>query len=344
MNAHPSPPTPPPSPSPYGLTELDRESRMGGRGTEVSDREIRRIDLSDFDRRRADITQELWEAATDVGFFQIYHHGIEQSDIEGAFAAARAFFALPEEVKANYPLRKGTNSGWESRSQVRPSIGTPDTKESYQVTRPLMTGLWPDDSEIAGFRTTLLAFEAQCRQVAMRVLSCFADRLGFARDFFDAAHDPTADSYRSTLRMLHYFAVPAGARGSMDTWRAGAHTDFDCLTLLFQQEGQGGLQVCPGKEAEAEEWTPIVPSADSITCNIGDMLMRWSEDRLPSNFHRVRNPGPDEYQGARYSLAFFAQANDDVVIEGPGSSYPAITAGEYLRQRISANFAGPRTG
>jgi isopenicillin N synthase-like dioxygenase len=29
-------------------------------------------------------------------------------------------------------------------------------------------------------------------------------------------------------------------------WRAGAHTDFDCLTLLHQKTGQGGLQVCPG--------------------------------------------------------------------------------------------------
>jgi len=84
-------------------------------------------------------------------------------------------------------------------------------------------------------------------------------------------------------------------------------TDFDCLTLLFQQKGQGGLQVCPGKEMETQEWTSIEPAADVITCNIGDMLMRWSDDQLPSNFHRVKNPLPHEYLGPRYSLAFFVR-------------------------------------
>lgn len=41
---------------------------------------------------------------------------------------------------------------------------------------------------------------------------------------------------------------------------------------------------------------------------------------------------------ARYSLAYFAQANRDVVIRGPQRRYPAITAADYLAQRIAANF------
>ncbi|ENX60789.1 hypothetical protein F885_01897 [Acinetobacter higginsii] len=52
--------------------------------------------------------------------------------------------------------------------------------------------------------------------------------------------------------------------------------------------------------------------------------MRWSGDQLPSNFHRVKNPEADEYQVARYSLAFFCQANEDVLIESPLKKYPAI--------------------
>ena len=76
-----------------------------------------------------------------------------------------------------------------------------------------------------------------------------------------------------------------------------------------------------------------------ITCNIGDMMMRWSDDLLPSTLHRVRMPKPDEYQGPRYSIAFFCQANMDAIIEGPGKLYPPITAHDYLQQRIAANFA-----
>jgi isopenicillin N synthase-like dioxygenase len=312
---------------------------MGGAGTEATDREIRRISLRDFDARRDEITAELWAAATDIGFFQLVEHGIDLAAVDEAFATAGAFFALPDPVKARYALRPGTNAGWEKLTQVRPSTGTADQKESYQLTRPRMTGLWPSEEELAGFGATLLAFERRCWALATRVLSCFADRLGFPRDFFTVAHDPAREAYQSTLRLLHYFPVPADLLGAPGMWRAGAHTDFDCLTLLFQREGQGGLQVMPGREADDERWTPVPATEDAITCNIGDMLMRWSDDALRSTFHRVRLPGPGEDTGPRYSLAFFAQANTDVVITSPSGRYPDITARDYLLQRIQANFA-----
>lgn len=322
----------------YDMTELNRETRMGGLGTETTDREVRRIDLSDFENRSSEIAEELWSAATDIGFFQIVNHGIDLDQVREAFAAAERFFALPTEVKAQYPLKKGFNSGWESMTQVRPSIGTPDQKESYQVTRPHMGDLWPTADELGGFRETILDFEAKCWGIAMDLLSCFAVKLGFERDFFTRAHDPSVATYQSTLRLLHYFPLAADADVE-GMWRAGAHTDFDCLTLLFQRDGQGGLQLCPGKEMDTQEWTSVVPAEEAITCNIGDMLMRWSDDVLPSNFHRVKSPGVTDYRGARYSLAFFAQANRDVTIEGPAGKYPPITAEDYIDQRVRANFA-----
>ncbi len=320
------------------LSELQTEARMGAMGRETATREIRQIDLSDFENRKTGIADQLWEAAVDVGFFQIIHHGIDLAEVQQAFAMAERFFALPDSVKAQYPLRKALNVGWESRAQVRPSTGTPDQKESYQITRPHMESLWPTEAELAGFQQTMLAFEAQCWQVAMQVLSCFAHKLGFKSDFFTQAHDPARPSYQSTLRLLHYFATPPEQQANLGLWRAGAHTDFDCLTLLFQRQGQGGLQVCPGKEIDSQAWTSVTPDEDAITCNIGDMLMRWSDDQLPSNFHRVKNPAPGEYMGSRYSMAFFAQANRDAIIEGPGKKYPAMAAGDYLNQRIAANF------
>ena len=246
--------------------------------------------------------------------------------------------SMPDAVKAQWPHQKANNVGWETKAQVRPSTGTPDQKESYQITRPHMAGLWPSEAELPGFQTTMLAFEADCWALGMKVLSCFAQKIGLPEFFFTHAHDKSSPEYQSTLRLLHYYAIPAEVQDKLDLWRAGAHTDFDCLTLLYQRQGQGGLQVCPGKEFEAQEWTSIPPEEDLITCNIGDMLMRWSDDLLPSNFHRVKNPQPGEYMGPRYSVAFFCQANRDAVIEGPNKKYPAITAGDYLRQRVAANF------
>lgn len=320
----------------YDMAELQKETRMGALGTETTTREVRVIDLTDFERRRAEIADQLWDAAIDVGFFQLANHGVPLEQIRGAFAMSEKFFALPDSVKAQFPLAR--NAGWESRAQVRPSTGTPDQKESYQITRPRMDGLYPSEAELPGFKATMLAFEEASWAVGMKVLSCFADKLGFDREFFTRAHDPSSATYQSTLRMLHYYAIPPEEQAKLELWRAGAHTDFDCLTILYQREGQGGLQVCPGKDFESQAWTSIPPREELITCNIGDMLMRWSDDQLPSNFHRVKNPAPGEYMGPRYSLAFFCQANTDALIESPSGKYAPITAGDYLAERVKANF------
>jgi len=322
---------------PYSLEELNREATYGASGKDTDSREIRIIDFSDFDQNRQRIGEELWKAATEVGFFQLSHTGIEQADIDAAFAEAKRFFALDETTKSHYQRPKGSNSGWESLAQVRPSTGTTDQKESYQITRTAMQGLWPNETTLPSFVQKTLEFEARCWQLAMQVLSCFAEKLGFETDFFTLAHQADADDYQSTLRLLHYYPSE-GVEQQEKIWRAGAHTDFDCLTLLFQHEGHGGLQVCPGKEADSQQWTAVLPLPGLVTCNIGDMLMRWSDDRLLSNLHRVRMPRKDEYCGSRYSIAFFAQANKSQLIQGPQKRYDAISAADFLNERIRANF------
>ncbi len=325
----------------YGLKELNFESTIGGEGGENNLREIPVIDLSDFDQRREEIKDQLWFAATEIGFFQLINHGIPTADILTAFDASERFFALQNSAKGAYPLKDGLNAGWEFKAQVRPSTGTADQKESYQITLPHMDGLWPNQTVVPEFQRIVLDFEYRAWQLGMKVLSCFAEKLGFERDFFTKAHDRSSAEYQSTLRLLHYLPLGDDVKAEPGIWRAGAHTDFDCLTMVFQKEGQGGLQVCPGKEAAdgSQEWTSVVPKNGVVTCNIGDMLMRWSDDRLLSTLHRVRMPKPEEPAGPRYSMAFFCQANKDQMIQGPEKKYEPISARDYLLQRINANFS-----
>ncbi|MDB5617975.1 2-oxoglutarate and iron-dependent oxygenase domain-containing protein [Tardiphaga sp.] len=323
----------------YSLAELNQETKFGGIGS-IKQREIRKIDLGNFEARRQEIADQLWEASTQIGFFQLINHGIPQAQVDEAFDMTARFFDLPNEEKAKMPLGRGTNAGWEYKSQVRPSTGTADNKESYQITVPRMAKLWPDSDALPGFKAAMLAFERANWAVGMKVLSCFALKLGFKPDFFTEAHDPQSTEYQSTLRLLHYLPMTNAKPEDFTGWRAGAHTDYDCLTLLHQRTGQGGLQLCPGKESTDLEWTDVEPAPGVITCNIGDMLRRWSDDQLLSTLHRVRMPAADEYQGPRYSLPFFCQANRDFMIQGPGKVYEPISAHDYLQQRIAANFAG----
>jgi isopenicillin N synthase-like dioxygenase len=323
----------------YTLDELNLESTIGQYGREKEDAIIPVIDVSDFDARKTIIREQLWAAATGIGFFQLINHGIPSADIQKAFALSEAFFNLDKAEKAQFALKAGQNAGWEFKAQVRPSTGLADQKESYQITLPRMDGLWPSQTQVADFKTHLLTIESLSWQLGMKILSCFAEKLGFENDFFTQAHTRDSADYQCTLRMLHYLPMHDVSRG-MSFWRAGAHTDFDCLTLVFQQDDQGGLQVASGKDTKENlVWNSVPPQKDVITCNIGDMLMRWSDDRLKSTLHRVRMPTAEENQGSRYSMAFFCQANKKVIIEGPQGKYPALSAEDYLKMRIAANFA-----
>jgi hypothetical protein len=74
------------------------------------------------------------------------------------FGTSGAFFTLPDKVKATVPWNPN-NVGWEKMSQVRPSTGAPDTKESYQLQfGENMKGLWMSDEHVPGFQAKCLAF------------------------------------------------------------------------------------------------------------------------------------------------------------------------------------------
>jgi len=125
--------------------------------------------------------------------------------------------------------------------------------------------------------------------------------------------------------------------------RAGKHSDIGCLTLLFQRDGQDGLEICPGKESsysakvEDDVWTPLPAKTGPIVVNIGDMLMAWSDDRLKSTFHRVRAKEVG-YSPSRYSIAYFNQSRRNVLLQGPKKKYPAVSVSDWFDMQVAKNF------
>lgn len=67
---------------------------MSGLGEETMTRAVRVIDITDFEHRKAEIADQIWNAAVDIGFFQVSDHGIAQPNIGAAFECAGCFFAL----------------------------------------------------------------------------------------------------------------------------------------------------------------------------------------------------------------------------------------------------------
>ena len=142
-------------------------------------------------------------------------------------------------------------------------------------------------------------------------------------DFFTTRHDPSIGSTGSILRYLYYPSIfsPSTAAYKHDKdVRAGAHSDYGSITLLFQRPGQPGLEILtpegswapvpivPGPTAEAEGY-PFPP----ILVNIGDLLSYWTDGLLKSTVHRVvfplaeqRSPNPQD----RYTLVYFCHPVD----------------------------------
>ncbi|GAA5864416.1 hypothetical protein JCM3774_002784 [Rhodotorula dairenensis] len=309
---------------------------------------VPQISLRDFDARRAEIKQHLIDAASNIGFFTLVDHPIPLEQVDAAFALAERFFDLPMHVKQKTPW-SAKNMGYEYRSQVRPSTGYPDPKESYQIGFRLddeAERCWPADEDCTSFRHEAETFMREVRGLSFKVMELLAEGVGLPTDTFTIGTlpvQPDCSDSMSTLRLLKYHdsSEEPFPEGYM---RAGAHADFDVLTLLFQRrEGYDGLEVCPGREVSTEfghgdVWTPVEVQRGAIVINVGDQLMRWSDDRLKSTFHRVRCPREGEYSGPRYSIAFFNQAARDAVIQGPNQAYPKITGGEFIAQAMRRNF------
>jgi len=113
----------------------------------------------------------------------------------------------------------------------------------------------------------------------------------------------------------------------------GNFTVHDNLTAVHNKRAN------LGEESDGElAWTDVEPKAGVVTCDIGDMLMRWSDDQFLSALHWIRMPAEHEYLGPRYSLPFFCQANKDAIIQGPGGKYEPIAAHDHLQQRIAAKW------
>jgi isopenicillin N synthase-like dioxygenase len=298
------------------------------------------LSLEQTDADPAAFAQAIGESFERYGFAVVRDHGIDAGIIARADAAARAFFALPDEVKRRYhvPGTGGARGYTPFGIEAAKDANAVDLKEFWHVGRELPAGhrfaafmapnLWP--SEVGEFRDALLTLFAAFDAAGLRLLAAIARHLGLAPDFFD---DKVADG-NSVLRLLHYPPLSADAPGI----RAGAHEDINAITLLLGAE-EAGLEI---KLAD-DSWLAVAPKEGELVVNVGDMLQRLTNNVLKSTTHRVRNPAPERRGRSRYSMPFFLHFRPDFLIEtlpgciGPDrpNLYPEpITADDYLLQRL----------
>lgn len=283
---------------------------------------------------RSAVARRIGAACRDIGFFAITGHGVAPERIADTFAAAAQFFAQPLEAKQRLAIGvHGHNRGYVALgTESLDEKAQPDLKEAFNLiwtdgaTRP--PNVWP---ELPGWRERVQACFDELYAVGRRLHAAFALDLGLPEDFFA----DKVDRPQATLRMLRYPAAfagdaPAGQAG------AGTHTDYGNVTLLAT-DGVAGLQV----QRRGGGWIDVPPLPGAFVCNIGDCLMRWSNDVYVSTPHRVLPPRRE-----RYSIAFFLDPNPDALVSalpgcvppGEAPKYPPVTAADYLQQRFAATY------
>ena len=289
---------------------------------------------------RRDTACELDRAARNAGFFYAQHHGLAPSLLSGLESAAADFFALPEATKQRYYIGGSRNH----RGYVPPGeevfyAGSKDTKESFDLSldlpatdpdylagnRLLGPNRWPE--EILNFRERVYAYYEAVTQLGRSLLRGFLLALDLPEDHFERALQKPP----SQLRLIHY---PFVADAS-DAPGVGAHTDYECFTILHATSP--GLEVLNAKGT----WVDAPPLPDAFVINIGDLLEVLSNGRWVSTAHRVRKVREERYSAPLFFNldydAEIAPAPHLVAADG-AAHYPTVRAGEHLLAQTAQSF------
>ena len=294
----------------------------------------------------AEVAEKIREASATVGFFYVRNHGIDPAVRDAALAAAMRFFALPSEVKSRVAVDRRHRGFLGAGGAKMHETARADLKESFNWAlelagndpdvrsgdRPLLgPNNWPDD-DLPDLRPSLYAYYLAACDCGRDLMRAFAVGIGADEAFF-APHFTRPIARGSAL-----YYPPQPPQMGAEQFGVGAHTDYGCLTLLWQ-DTVGGLQV-RGRDGD---WVAAHPIPGTLVVNVGDLLARWSNDRFVSTPHRVVNASGRE----RYSMAVFFDPNYDAVVDpmellGAGDAppkYQPIVAGEHVRARFDAAFA-----
>ncbi|KAG2054166.1 Clavaminate synthase-like protein [Suillus hirtellus] len=311
------------------------------------------IDLEDAfsedEARRRALAQQIRMACIDVGFFYVKNHGIAQHCLDEVFRVNKEYYSLPTEEKmklhhktvpnfkgysplleANIQpgnkgdLHEGFRIGWEEKYE------DPAVENASRDGVMAGANVWPDTPK--DFRTACMDYYHGALTVGKKLFCLFALALDLPETYFN---DKTVYS-AATMRTLHYPPQPDAPDDKI--LGIGAHTDFVCFTILWQQMGLEALQVLNSRE----QWINVPPLAGTLVINLGDQFARWTNDIFKSTVHRAMNKNIVD----RYSIALFFGTDYEVNIEPiytcvtaeKPATYPAITAGEYVKQRLKAMY------
>ncbi|ERS04057.1 2OG-Fe(II) oxygenase [Acinetobacter sp. COS3] len=286
---------------------------------------------SDYLEDRMQVVQALDRACKEVGFLYIQGEQFQPELFDKLKEIAESYFAQDENQKMqNYIGLSKNHSGYVPIGEEQFKASVYDLKEAYDINydyqeienrRPLLGPTqWPNDPQ---FKEQVLAYYQHIKAIGHQLFKAFALALELEEDYFDShlKHAP------SQLRLIHY---PFNSNAE-DQFGIGAHTDYECFTLLFPTAE--GLQVLD----KQGEWIDIPLIENTMVMNIGDMMEILSNGRYLATKHRVKRVKQE-----RYSFPLFFSCDYDYIIQpiikNEVPHYPPMKGGEHLFNQTAQTF------
>lgn len=301
------------------------------------------VDLADFlsgdKETKMQFVQSLGKAYEEVGFVAVKNNGVSPELIEDLYRFVQQFFSLPLTQKRKYEIagmagQRGYTSFGKEHAK---GSDQPDLKEFFQYGQVPRENYneeeYPENvkvDQVEGFNLTFdnafRAFESSGRAL----LQAIALYLGLDEHYFDQF----IFNGNSILRAIHYPPITHEPKSAI---RAEQHEDINLITLLVGASADG-LEIL----SKQGDWVPVTSLPEQIVVNVGDMLQRFTNNRLKSTTHRVANPKQELWHTSRFSIPFFLHPKSSMSLdclkscidEDHPKLYEAITAGDYLDERL----------
>lgn len=294
---------------------------------------IRADELFAADRSR--LVSAVRTACIDTGFFHVSLAAAEQEAIAAMLPQMQRFFALDDTDPLKLEVRQlDDDHGWVPRfTEPAYQPGTVSNLEAFEFGRAALAPdarCWP---ALPGFRERADACWHAFGRLGDAVFRILALALGQDEQFLASRCDSRA---LGKMRLLYY----AGDGRPADERAVGiaAHTDFECITLLYQTAP--GLELC----SVDGSWLDAPAAHGRIVVLLDDMLERWTNGFFRATGHRVRRSAHE-----RFSIVMFMAANDGIEIaplpafvspEKP-PAYPPVLQSRHIEDEIARTRAAP---